>query len=757
MMEINHRVENQGNLSVIGMLSLFCVTHLFSQNCCRFTGFFLFLLLFPIEIFGANLRENHSATYPVVLCTLVEKALEQAADSSSPLPANLKNSLEQLPPLLDAVDKAFHSNPTPIPVLLAKLKRISQEISASETPDHAVLLDNILLSLERRIVLYRLVYESLVEATTCTNRTKADFDRIRVKTEAVENFFGQLPAPAVKNWEEYLALPAFSEQLEWNRTHFTNLAPKDSLDREQVLDICDTANLILNRLTFSFTPEQKKFLAHPTIVQWKRELDHWQENTVHPLAFLAALEQYEQERLPSENVLLSDFSQRLCFCPNENLHQLGQLSQTFYGGPNIKFFVSEVLINHLLPSRDPEFDRVNDIIVGRRVVGNRRTDTVVKLALEPDPNRLNMSLRITGQISATGQSQVKNTKVTSDTYATFLGEKRLEWTEEGFQYVPVTVGVNNRTYLRSVKSGADGLPLLGNLVKEIARNQFASQENQITAETRMKMTRTVSSRIDAEVNERLQSFNENFRKTVLEPMDRAGLSLEKKDASTTKDWLLSSWRLASDVSLGSHTLEPETIQGAFADFKVHESAVQTAVQSFDLAGKTMSVKQLREQIAEKIGRPQFAEEPNENDGVILFFAEKDPVSVRFQEGRIEIMLSMTAMKVNRSVWKDFRFIVNYRPTYDENGNLCLVRDQGHVIGPKNAKTQLALRTVFTKIFPPSRTVPMVPPLFETDERFAQLTTGMCRLENGWFALAIVEKKTEQTEKTVNLEMDKIQR
>jgi len=78
--------------------------------------------------------------------------------------------------------------------------------------------------------------------------------------------------------------------------------------------------------------------------------------------------------------------------------------------------------------------------------------------------------------------------------------------------------------------------------------------------------------------------------------------------------------------------------------------------------------------------------------------------------------------------------------YDESGNLCLVRDQGHVIGPLNARTQLALRTVFTKIFPPSRTVPLVPPMFEADERFAQLTTGMCRLENGWFALAIVEKK-----------------
>ena len=723
---------------------LFYAVSLFLRDCRRFTGAIaylglLLLFFFPICVLGANSLDNRSATYPVALCELVDNYLKQTADSGLTLPANLRQSLEQIPSLLDSADQALHSNPPLVPELLVKLNLISKEISANETSDHTWLLEEVQIFLDRRIVVYRLVYESLKETSIPAKRTKADFDRIRTQTEALELFFDEISDPEVKNWDEYFALSMFSEQLKWNREFFETLGPSDSLASEQMLEICDTANIILDRLAFSFTPEQKKFLAHPIIAEWKRELNHWTDNTVDPLEFLAALEQYEWERLPSNHERLSHFSERLCLCPNEKLHQLGKVSQTIYGGPNIKFFVSEVLINHLLPSRDPEFDRVHDVILGRRVVGYRRTDTLVKLALEPAPDRLNMSLHITGKVAATGQTHERSATVTSDTYATFRGEKRLEWTEQGLQYAPTTVGVNNRTSLRNVKTGIDGLPLLGNLVKEVARNQFASQENQITAETRKKISRTVSARIDTEVNERLQNFNENFQKTILEPMNRAGLSLEKKDAATTKDWLLSSWRLVSDVSLGSHTLEPETIQGAFADFKIHETAVQTAVQCFDLAGKTITVKELREQIAEKIGRPQFAEEPFENDHVILDFAEKDPVSVRFQDGRIEIMLSMDAMKVNRSVWKNFQFIVNYRPEYDENGNLRLTRDQGHVIGPKNAKTQLALRTVFTKIFPPNRTLPMVPPIFETDERFAQLTTGMCRLENGWFALAIVEK------------------
>jgi len=754
-------VKFLGIFSIIGMFfvkKLFSAICIFLQGCRRFSGIPPFLFFFTICVLGETLHENRSTTYPVALCELVGNFLQQAKNADDPLPVGLRNSLERLPYLLDAIDEAFHTDPTSLPGLLRKLKLTGQELSSQESDsDYAILLDEILLFLDRRIILYQLVYESLEENTSHTSRTKDDFDQIRIKTEELDHFFGKhSDNPAIKNWDEYLALSAFSKQLEWNQVFLENLSPRDSLTLEQMLEICNTANLILARLTFSFSPEQKQFLAHPTIARWRHELDHWTDNTVHPLVFLAALERYESERTPSDNEALSKFSQRLYLCPNEKLHQLGKVSQSIYGGPNIKFFISEVLINHLLPSQDPEFDRVHDIILGRRVVGFRRTDTLVSLALEPDPNHLSMSLRVTGQVAATGQTQVKSTTVTSNSYANFLGEKPLEWTEQGLKYAPVTVGVNNRTYLRNVQTGVDGLPLLGNLVKEIARNQFASQEDQITAETRMKISQKISSRIDTEVDERLQVFNENFRKNVLEPMERAGLSLEKKDASTTKDWLLSSWRLTSDVSLGSHTLEPETIQGAFADFKIHESAVQTALHCFDLAGQTMTVKGLREQIAEKIGRPQFAAEPNENDDVILSFAAKDPVSIRFQEGCIEITLSMNEMKANRrSIGKNFQFIVNYRPERDENGNLCLARDQGHVIGPKNARTQIALRTVFTKIFPPNRTLPMVPPLFEVNERFTQLTTGMCRLENGWFALAIVEKKG--VEELAALETFKVRR
>ncbi len=686
--------------------------------------------------------ENTTPTYPQAIHEKIVDLLEMSGSSNQPLPQNIVESLGDLIQQLDSVNISLNGDYTQVPNHLAKLKQISKDLSSfsTSTADHAVSVEDIRLHLDRRIVLYRLTYEFLSEPQSSTLYKKTDYDRICTKTDALELFFERLQDPAVEYWNAFLALPTLSQRLRLDRDRIGNLKANEPLTQEQTSGICEDANLILNRFTLPLTREQESFLTSPAIAQWKQELEKWRGDTVHPLEFLAVMEEYELGRFLSESEKLSDVSKRLCFCRNDKLRRLGRASETIYGGPNVKLFVSEVLINHFLPARDPEFDRVQDVVVGRRVVGFRRTDTLVKLALSPDPERLNMSLRITGKVSATGHSQVKKTKLTSETYATFQGEKPLEWTEQGLHAGSSSVAVNNRTYLRSVKTGLDGLPLLGDLVKEIARNQFASQEGQITAETQMKIAGTVSSRIDEEVDQRLRQFNANFHKNVVGPMERAGLSFEKKNASTTKDWLLSSWILLSDSSLGSHTQEPDTIQGAFADFKIHETAVQTMIQGLDLAGKTMTVGELRVYIAEKIGRPQFAEKPCDNDDVILCFAAQDPVIVRFQDGRIEITLTMAAMKVNRSIWKNFRFIVNYRPDFDADGNLCLVQDQGHVIGSLNARTQLSLRTVFTKIFPPNRAIPLVPSIFETDERFVQLTTGLCRLERGWLALALVEKK-----------------
>lgn len=687
-------------------------------------------------------------TYPAHLDRQIRFCLKKGTSSETPLSPLVLQQLEHTLHLLEAIDVFLNTAPDRVPPLLADLQRTIKNFPPTLNPIYEQTLEEIILNLERRALLYRLTYDSIQESETNParfERSATEFQSVYEKTMTLKSYFEQFRAESVNDWDEFFVLSEFYDWLKEREEHWAAIGATPEMNGkipfEDAVYLSDNANLILSRFTVPLLPSQQEFIANKPIQDWKNELDRWRENTVHPLHLLAAIEKYELNRSISDSSQLADIANRLLRCKSQKHQQLGKVAQTIYSEPNIKLYISEVLLNQFVPAMDPEFDRVHDFVAGREIVGRRRTDTVVKFALVPDSNRLKLSLRVNGKVAATGQTHVRRTSITSDTYATFRAEKPLEFTLGGIKPSTVKVQVNNRTHLRDVQTGVDGLPFLGTLVRDIAQSQFASQEEQILAESKTLIMKKVASRINSEVDARVYNFNRQFQEYLIHPMYQAGMEMEMKGASTTKHWLLSSWRLHSDGSLSSHTQEPATASGAFADMKVHESALKTVIQSFDLAGKTMTVGELRQWIIEKCEHIQysnlFGEE--ENDDALIAFAEKDPICVRFYDDRIEFSLALSGMKIKRRVWKNFRFVVNYTPSSDAQGNLCLVRENAYVIGQKNARTQFTLRTVITKLFPPNQTISLVPKFFETDERLAGLTLGMCRLERGWLAIAIVNK------------------
>ncbi len=695
---------------------------------------------------------SHSPTFPKALFDEIEVYLKkQGKAATSPNPQT-EPMLRQILAIFSRIDRQFYtSGVSSIPEQIHQLDSLAKNLPVA----HDLELDDIQRSIRRRTDLLEAVcgafgsHVSVSEkgdfVVSLLPKTFEDYRNLSQKTDEMIAFFdAQDDGQTAAAWKIFLETETLLVLLKACTEKPIGKETTALLPEQRTFSISELSNIVIGRLRESdFSRKQLSFLRSSEIYSWLEEIEKWSDDTVHPLQMLAVVERYEASRRNSENLAAAELAFRLCVSKSPEFRRLGEVVRTLYGNSNIKFYVSKALLNYLLPARDPEFDRFQEFVAGQAVVGERRTDTLVKLRLNPDPDKLSMTLQIAGKVNATGNSQKRSAHVQSQTYANFLCTKKLEWTENGIDLSPMDVQVNNRTYLRSVKTGLDGLPLFSGLVKEIARNQFESKEDQINAETHEKVTRMVRSRVGKEINSRFALFNDVYRDQFLLPMENAGLYLEQKDSSTTKDWLLSSWRLLSDCSLGSHTPEPDSVPGSFADIKVHETAVQTVLQGLELGGKVMSVGELKQRIAAKTGRAENADLLDGNDDVLLGFAEKDPVLIRFHDGRIEIILTMSGIRVNRSTWRDFRFIVNYRPGIDAEGKAVLVRDPSiNVIGKLDIKTQIALRTVLAKTFPPDRTFSLVPKLFETDERFRELTTGSCRLENGWFAIAIVKKEAD---------------
>ena len=203
------------------------------------------------------------------------------------------------------------------------------------------------------------------------------------------------------------------------------------------------------------------------------------------------------------------------------------------------------------------------------------------------------------------------------------------------------------------------------------------------------------------------------------------------------------WKIHSENTLSSSTPAPETLPGSFADLKIHESFPNLFLGQLGLEGKRGTVAEFKEMLAEKFRQPGLME-PSENDGVEVMFAPRDPVVVRFVDGKVELTISIASLRLAGKTQRNFQVIVWYKPAYDAEGHLVLERD-GYISLPGNVREQILVRAAFGKIFPVSRPLPLVPKVFENDSEYDYLTMGHCRIEKGWFALALVESRSIDSE------------
>ncbi|MDR1493528.1 MAG: hypothetical protein LBT05_12520 [Planctomycetaceae bacterium] len=556
----------------------------------------------------------------------------------------------------------------------------------------------------------------------------------------------QVAEPTEKYASQY---PAFSGEPKSNAqssntTHFSDLSDV-LLEETERRKICSTVHhffMAKNRVLMK--PDQSQLLEIPAIQDWLAEMEQWQGNPVHPLELLSAYEEYRYYRGMSDSSRLALLSRQMTGSKSQALQELGQTVQNEFTHAHLKVYISRYLINTMLPPRDPEFDVVRETIAGQEVVGKRRADTQVNISLIPDPNRLLMSLNIHGQVVTQTTATTFPATLHNQSRGTYVASKQLELTAKGVQISPAKVTANSAVKLRDVKTDLDILPFVGDVVREIAKGQYQNQQSQIQADVKSKVLAQAKQRVDSEADERFKIFNERLERLFIRVIRQQNASLELHEAKTTEEWLLTSWYLSTPVSLGSDSKDPATPEGAIADLKVHELGLNAALERLNLAGKQLTIAELRRYLTNVIQRSDLDLPAAEGDDVAIGFAKINPLGIRFLKNRVELSLNLSRLLVDNKEWNDFCVLVNYIPGVDADGSPCLTRDGAvQLVGDLNLTQQVALRAIFSKIFHNRQPISLKPKLFREDERFAGLNTGFVRIDNGWFAIALVPQQTSQ--------------
>ena len=318
----------------------------------------------------------------------------------------------------------------------------------------------------------------------------------------------------------------------------------------------------------------------------------------------------------------------------------------------------------------------------------------------------------------------------------------MEITTSGIKIMPTEVlEVRNLTRLRSLRTSLDGVPLLGSLVSDVARSQHDSKQAEMREEIRRKVATRARDKIEAEAGERLGLMAKRFEEKILEPLDRLSLGPTLVQAKTTDDRIVMRVRLASVRQLGAHTARPKAPGDSLLSFQVHESALNNAVERLKINGRTFTVLEIRQKLAEALKRPDLAETSSKHDDATITFAAEDAIRVKMEDGRLRINLSVAELREKSKAWHNFEVIVFYTPVSDGMAT-HLARD-GVVqldAGQVSFRSQMTLRGVFCTVFSKNRTIPLLPPKVAEHPKLADLRLSQLELESGWLAVALSSRE-----------------
>ena len=617
-------------------------------------------------------------------------------------------------------------------------------------------LEEISLALQRRIYIWKsLLNAEYAEASpivTLYEKSFADIIRLKERTLAVEQYFTKSPRRVAEyqaglSWCDYLETQSWITELEacqqpaGQQIRRVSLPSTPAIPVEILKTFGNRANTTVYRLESpTLTGEQRRFLNHPVVKTWKEELESWRVDTVTPINILGHVEQYETTGGMSDMKALSRFIDQLSLSKTAEYRQLGANVRLQYGMANTRLFLSNALLNNHLPPQEAEIASFRDVILSQPTVGRRQTETDYKITFVPHPTRVLTSLDVEVDLATVSRSDAFATQLFNTGRTRVEATKTIEFTEKGFIAEPCKAQiVAHRMKLVRINTEFDSMPLVSGLFRNAVLNQYESRAAEARTETQRKILRQVRSQVDREIEKRLKPLNERLRTLSQYADEDFGLHVEKRESRTDENWLLSAWGICGKDTLTSHTPPPETLPGSFADLKIHESLPNILLGKLEFEGMRGTVGEFKTMLAEKLKQPGLAS-PDENDHVDVTFAPYNPMVVRFVGGHIELTVSIAALRLLGKTHRDFQAIVRYKPAYDEEGRLVLERDS--YISLINVREQFVMRTVFGKIFPVSRPFPLVPNVLENESQYDYLTVGNCRIEKGWFALALVQKGNE---------------
>ncbi len=497
------------------------------------------------------------------------------------------------------------------------------------------------------------------------------------------------------------------------------------------------AKTVLKRISkANLSRQQRAVLSREPVAALAAELEAWAADPVDAAQLLADLERYEQTGLTSDAQRIASACRSLRASADDDARELGSQVASHYRDANVRLAISGKLVNRMVPPPYTVDAPVRDTIFGARVRGSSSTLMKLSVRLVPDPNRIRLGLEATGIVDSDTAARSGPATFYSEGQSSFIVQKLLLVGPGGLKVWPAIANADSYyNDLLDVKTDYDGLPVIGSLVRGIARSKHEESRGQARGETENKIATKARRQLDAEVQSRLDKTQDKLNGRMA-TLDRLGLAPQPVDFSTTDERIAMRMRVAGDDQLGAQTERPWAPSDSLLSLQIHQSALNNALARLELDGRTFDVPELFTWMRTRLGFPAGKLPEDLPEGVRLTFAKSDALRVRCDQGRIELTIALAELTDGQKRWRNFTVRTNFRPT-TQGLNVELERDGTIFLGGESlkGKPQIVLRGIFSKVLPRDRRWSLIDEKIVKDARLSDLEVNQLVVEDGWIGVA----------------------
>ena len=435
---------------------------------------------------------------------------------------------------------------------------------------------------------------------------------------------------------------------------------------------------------------------------------------------------------------LADSMQSLRFSEYPEQANVAQAIGIHYRNANLRIAVSEEFVNRMLPAQSTIQKPVKQNILGADTRGASEIQTKLHVDFIKDPSALKIALNLDGDISSRTQSSRHGATFYNSSIANVNTVREVTITNQGMNINGRPATVESSDSLRKFSTDWDRLPILGDMVRQFAHNEFVQARPIAKRIMQKTIAKQTDEEFDKQLQEKVSTANSQFNTRLLGPLHSLNLQPMVVDMQTTDTRLIVRYRLASFDQLAAYTSRPIAPSDSQMSLQVHHSAFNNMVSQVVDGDRDWTMQELSDKISDLMQQPRKALPEDGPNDVTARFADDRPITVEFEDGRMTLTLRISSLvQPGRIHLKNFIIRTSYLPTVD-GLQAELTRDGViSVDGPKLVfRDRVPLRAIFSRVFSNRSSLPMVSEELLKDPRAKGLAVSQLVLHDGWLGVAV---------------------